>query len=68
MPEDKRPVIPAGGAIPSDSETMPTEISYNAAARRLMAGSGFVDNVPPAVWDYKISGTGVVLHRLKFAM
>ena len=54
------PRIPAGGVIPSDPGHMPDTISYDAANRRLWIGSGHVDNVPPAVWAYEVSGKQVL--------
>ena len=54
------PRIPADGAIPSDPEHMPDTISYDAANRRLWIGGGHIDNVPPAVWAYEVSGKHVL--------
>jgi hypothetical protein len=54
------PQIPAAGAIPSDPEHMPDTISYDAANRRLWIGSGYIENVPPAVWAYEVSGKHVL--------
>jgi hypothetical protein len=54
------PRIPADGAIPSDPEHMPATISYDAANRRLWIGSGHIDNIPPAVWAYEVSGKHVL--------
>ncbi len=39
---------------------MPDAISYDAANRRLLVGSGYIDNVPPAVWSYEVSGKHVL--------
>jgi len=54
------PRIPAGGAIPSDADHMPDTISYDTANRRLRIGAGHIDNVPPAVWAYEVSGKHVL--------
>ena len=54
------PRIPAAGAIPSDPEHMPDTISYDAANRRLWIGGGHIDDVPPAVWAYEVSGKHVL--------
>ncbi len=54
------PRIPADGAIPSAPEHMPDTISYDAANRRLWIGGGHIDNVPPAVWAYEVSGKHVL--------
>jgi hypothetical protein len=60
LPKDRAPRIPSSGAIPSDPDTMPDEISYDAAKRRLLVGDGFIDNVPPEVWEYEVSGKRVL--------
>lgn len=39
---------------------MPVEIRYNDTLRRLVVGTGFIDNVPPAVWAYEVSGKRVL--------
>ncbi len=54
------PLIPTDGAIPSDPEHMPDTISYDAANRRLWIGGGHIDNVPPEVWGYEVSGKHVL--------
>lgn len=54
------PRIPADGAIHSDPEHMPDKISYNPANQRLWVGRGHIDNVPPAVWAYEVSGKQVL--------
>ena len=35
---------------------------YDAAKRRLHIGKGYIDNVPPEVWAYEVSGMKV-LHQ-----
>jgi hypothetical protein len=60
MPRQDRPTVPQGGAIPSAPDAMPETISYSEAARRLHIGSGHIDNVPPAVWHYEVSGKQVL--------
>ena len=50
------PTIPKAGAIPTDAERFPDEMSYDAGARRLHVGAGHIDNIPQAVWDYEVSG------------
>ena len=59
-PPRDAPRIPADGAIPFDPEHMPDTISYDAANRRLWIGGGHIDNVPPAVWAYEVSGKHVL--------
>lgn len=39
---------------------MPDEIEYDAARQRLLVGTGYIDNVPAAVWDYEVSGKRVL--------
>lgn len=54
------PRIPADGAIPRDPAAMPDAIGYDATARRLLVGRGYVENVPPGVWSYEVSGKQVL--------
>ena len=54
------PVIPKDGAIPSTPDGFPDTIDYDPAKRRLLVGTGFIDNVPPAVWTYEVSGKQVL--------
>ena len=54
------PTLPKDGAIPSTPEGFPDTLEYDAAARRLLIGTGFIDNVPPAVWAYEVSGKQVL--------
>ncbi len=60
LPEGIGPRIPASGAIPSDADAMPDAISYDPAKPRLSIDSGYVDNVPPEVWAYQVSGKQVL--------
>ena len=39
---------------------MPNEIGYDEAKRRLLVGKGSVENVPPEVWNYEVSGKRVL--------
>ena len=59
MPEGERPFIPKDGAIPARPDRFPDCIDYDAAVRRMNVGDGFIDNVPPAVWEYEVSGKQV---------
>lgn len=54
------PTIPKGGTIPGAPEPLPETMTYDAAARRLFIGKGYVDNVAPAVWAYEVSGMNVL--------
>ncbi len=60
LPKERAPRIPKDGAIPDDADSMPDEIQYDESKRRLLVGSGFIDNVPPAVWQYEVSGKRVL--------
>ncbi len=60
VPKDRAPRIPKDGAIPDDPDSMPDEIGYDEPRRRLLIGTGFVDNVAPAVWGYEVSGKRVL--------
>lgn len=66
LPSNKRPSIPTGGAIPTDPESMPDSIDYDAGKKRLLVGHGYVENVEPAVWSYKVSDKQVVLHWFSY--
>lgn len=55
-----KPTVPKAGMIPNDPDSMPDEIAYDEAKRRLLVGKGFVENVPPAVWAYEVSGKRVL--------
>lgn len=54
------PTIPRAGTIPSTSEDFPNELRYDAAARRLFVGKGYVDNVSQDMVDYDVSGMNVL--------
>jgi Type ISP C-terminal specificity domain/N-6 DNA Methylase len=60
LPENERPSIPAGGAIPGPPEPLPVSMEYDAAKRRLAIGKGFVENVTPAMRNYEVSGKTVL--------
>jgi hypothetical protein len=57
---EKPPTISKEGRIPSTPEGFPDTIEYDAAECRLNIGTGFIDNVPPAVWAYEVSGKNVL--------
>ena len=61
MQESERPIISTEGAIPARPARFPDRIDYDAAARRLKVGDGFIDNVPPEVWAYEVSGKQVLV-------
>ncbi len=56
LPAERRPKIPSDGAIPADVD----EIGHAAASSRLLLGTGYVENVPAAVWNYQVSGKQVL--------
>ena len=58
----QRPNIPAGATIPPDANTL----AYDAAKQRLLVGSGYVENVPPAVWRYEVSGKQVLVQWFSY--
>lgn len=59
-PVGAEPTIPAGGALPTSLDDMPHELDYDAAARRLKIGTGYIDHVSPQVWAYEVSGKRVL--------
>lgn len=60
LPKDRAPRIPAKGAIPDTPDAMPETIGYDAGEQRLLIGTGYVEHVPPAVWNYEVSGKHVL--------
>jgi hypothetical protein len=60
LPQAERPFIPAEGAIPSTPEGFPDTIDYDPAKRRLKIGAGYIENVPPEIWAYEVSGKAVL--------
>jgi len=66
LPAEKRPNIPKDGAIPQTPDAMPNTIDYDATKQRLLIGTGYVENVPPAVWRYEVSGKQVLLQWFSY--
>jgi hypothetical protein len=66
LPKDRAPRIPKAGAIPDDADAMPDEIGYDETRRRLLVGTGFIDNVPPEVWRYEVSGKRVLVQWFSY--
>jgi hypothetical protein len=66
LPVEKRPGIPADGAISEDPDVMPDTIRYDIEHRRLLIGQGFIDNVDRAVWEYEVSGKQVLLQWFSY--
>ena len=62
----RRPSIPKDGAISQISDAMPNSIDYDEHTQRLLIGTGYVENVPPAVWSYEVSGKRVLLHWFSY--
>jgi hypothetical protein len=60
LPKERQPVVPAGGGIPTTPEGFPDVLDYDAAKRRLKIGTGFIDNVTAAMWEYEVSGKNVL--------
>jgi hypothetical protein len=60
LPVDRRPFVPADGAIPTTPEGFPDTIDYDAGKQRLLVGTGHIDNVTPAMWTYQVSGKQVL--------
>jgi hypothetical protein len=57
---ERGPRVPKAGEFPNDVDSMPDEMEYDEARRRLLVGKGFIENVPPAVWNYEVSGKRVL--------
>ena len=60
LPLDRRPMIPADGAIPRDPALMPDALEYDPATRRLRVGLGVIERVTPAMWAFEVSGKHVL--------
>lgn len=60
LPPGERPAIGKGGAIPATPEGFPDSLDYDATTRQLRIGAGMIDNVPPEVWAYEVSGRQVL--------
>jgi hypothetical protein len=66
LPPGRAPVVPKEGTISSKPYEMPDTLDYDAAKQRLLVGTGFVDNVPPSVWDYEVSGKQVLMQWFSY--
>jgi hypothetical protein len=60
LPDDRRPDYPKAGAISNKPEDFPESMDYDATKQRLKIGTGYIDRVPPAVWEYEVSGKQVL--------
>lgn len=58
--DSPEPTIPKDGVLPTTLAAMPHDLHYDAAQRRLIIGTGYIDNVSQAVWDYEVSGKRVL--------
>ena len=74
VPDGEQPSrIPPGAArctqpIQSRDQAYPESFTYDARKGSLGVGSGGVEPVPAAVWDFKVSGLSVVRSWLNFRM
>ncbi len=57
---ERAPKVPAEGTISTVRDEAADTLGYDAAMRRLLVGTGYVDNVTSAMWKYTVSGMGVV--------
>lgn len=62
----ERPFVPKAGRIPTEPARFPNSISYDAAAREVHIGHGFVKNVPLEVWEYEVSGKQVLVQWFSY--
>jgi hypothetical protein len=60
LPEGEHPRHSAAHPIPTTPESFPDTLAYDPATRQLKVGSGVIENVPQAVWDYEVSGKNVL--------
>ena len=66
LPSAQHPRIPKEGTIPQEPAAMPDSINYDASKKRLLIGTGHVENVEPGVWNYEVSGKQVLLHWFSY--
>jgi hypothetical protein len=66
LPEATRPKIPEQGVISSAPGEMPDELRYEPTEKRLYVGTGFVENVTPAMWAYEVAGMRVIVHWFSY--
>jgi hypothetical protein len=60
LPAGEAPRVPAEGAIGGEGQDMPDELTYDATRQRLIVGRGWIERVPPEVWNYDVSGKQVL--------
>jgi hypothetical protein len=58
---ERGPRVLKTGEVPNGPDSMPDEMEYDEARRRLLVGKGFIERVPPAVWNYEVSGKRVLM-------
>jgi hypothetical protein len=61
LPPGRAPIVPKEGTISSKPDLMPDTLAYVAGKHRLLVGTGFVDNVLPAAWEYEVSSKQVLV-------
>ena len=66
LPASRRPNIPKTGSIPQEPDLMPDSINYDVNKKRLLIGTGYVENVEPGVWSYEVSGKQVLLQWFSY--
>jgi Type ISP C-terminal specificity domain/N-6 DNA Methylase len=60
------PVVPKEGTISSKPSEMPDTLNYDVEKHRLLIGTGFIENVLPAVWNYEVSGKQVLVQWFSY--
>ena len=66
LPDSRKPTILKDGAIPEDAEAMPDTLVYDPSSQRLAVGSGFIENVTPAMWAFEVSGKQVLIQWFSY--
>jgi hypothetical protein len=66
LPVGRASVVPKEGTISSKPSEMPDTLNYDAEKHRLLVGTGFIENVPPAVWNYEVSGKQVLVQWFSY--
>ena len=60
LPPELAPRHSGEHPIPDSPEKFPDIIDYNAEKNWLLVGEGVIENVPPAVWNYDVSGKKII--------
>jgi hypothetical protein len=66
LPSGRAPIMAKEGTISSKPDEMPDTLAYDTGKHRLLVGTGFVENVLPAAWEYEVSGKQVLVQWFSY--